>query len=181
MSDAELATIKEAVGVSARSLDMFSVTQSISENVSMLEALYILAVDQRRALAVVDSTGAMRCEVSVTDLHLLTQASFTDLRLGVWEWLSRHSRKAMQPACVRIEATLGSVIALLALKRRHRLWVLDDKGVPTHVVSATDVLRALCPGSTSVDHRANSGDTEVSSLWRRWEDDSEDVAKKFAF
>ena len=180
LKPADIAKIKDAARTPVAELNLFRPAQSISGQCSMLEALYTLAADARRAVSVEDESGAMICELSVSDLHLLSGASFADLRLSVSTWLTKHSQRALTPPCVRNDVAYGSVVMLLAVGGRHRLWVLDDAGKATHVITNTDVLRAV-GDRNAVDMRAVSGDTDIGALWRRTESNDDSLSGKFCF
>lgn len=61
--------------------------------------------------------------------------------------------------------TLSQVARAIASKGLHRLWVVDEKGRPSHVISLTDVMRLLSTAD-QVDARKAGGDTDLRQLWR---------------
>jgi len=146
-------------------LHLFKIAESIPSSTSMFGAMEALARTQRQGLAVVNPGGVLVGDISVTDLHDLPEANFSSLNMEVVHWLRAFSSTALTPPTTSNEVSLGTLIETFATKKTHRLWVVDDEGHPTHVVSLTDVLAAFSSGD-HVDQRMASGDTAISHLWR---------------
>lgn len=149
----------------ARDLNLFQVVKTISSQTSMIHAMKELAACLRQGLAIVDASGVLVGDISVSDLHDLPEANLSSLNMTVVHWLQAFSTASLNPPTTTIDATLGELIIRFTKEKVHRLWVIDGEGLPTHVVSLTDILAALSSGDT-VDDRKASGDTHISLLWR---------------
>eukprot|EP01062_Namystynia_karyoxenos_P081667 TRINITY_DN9016_c0_g1_i1.p1 TRINITY_DN9016_c0_g1~~TRINITY_DN9016_c0_g1_i1.p1 ORF type:complete len:716 (+),score=126.79 TRINITY_DN9016_c0_g1_i1:96-2150(+) len=96
------------------------------------------------ALAIVDGNGVLLGNLSVSDLRQFR--SFRDLALAALSDLSRFvAGQGGQAELVRVPvgATLRDVVDLCVRARVTRVYVTDDEGRPTSVVTHSDVLRLV--------------------------------------
>jgi len=103
---------------------------------SAITAFKLLADNFVSAVPIVDKQGVLAGTLSVSDLKLV-QDDLSPLLLSALQY------KAIQeprPAIVCApDATLGSVIAILANSNVHRVWVVDPQQKPISVISITNV------------------------------------------
>jgi CBS domain-containing protein len=53
--------------------------------------------------------------------------------------------KALRPISCSKSDTIEDVVKLMALNRVHRVWIVDEQGKPTGVVSMTDMFPVFSP------------------------------------
>lgn len=123
---------------------------------------------QISGLAVVSDDGALIASTSASDLKLyIKDPSVGSLTLTIREFLDairQHDLGSKDPViALRASDPLHIAVERLAETKKHRLFVVDDKGKPIRVISLTDVIRGLPgvdlhPGRTSGGSRSNSND-----------------------
>lgn len=105
-----------------------------------VEALSFATSQGVSAVAVIGDSGVLVGSLSVSDLRACAGAgALASLALPVREFLAGQRLVTCAP-----DALLSAVVARLAAERVHRLWVVDSDGVPSGVVTLTDVLRVMC-------------------------------------
>ncbi len=159
------AELAATAAIPAASLGLLRKCITFPASEPLLKALAALAQSSRRAFALVDEEGKFVGELSTSDLHNFPDANFSTLLMPAGEWIAKFSPSSLNPVCTTLSSTFGQVVELLASKRLHRLWIVNEEGEPTHIVSLTDVMRVLTSGD-AVDSRMASGDADITKLWR---------------
>jgi len=109
-----------------------------------IHAFHQMWTNKVSALAVVDNSGVIVANISISDLRGLNQENFASLLLPVLEFITKYLPQfKIPPLCVRESDTLETVLLKLAATKTHRVWVTDDNGKPNGVVSLTDVMLLL--------------------------------------
>jgi len=136
----------------------------VLENQTAYEAFRIMKERNMTGLAVINSNGALLGNISISDLKLISYRpsywSFlsktvveylqairsnpdTKIRSHVFALLEDSSSKYPLVLKCRPHHSLGFVIRMLAYYRVHRLYVVDDLGIPSGVITLTDILKEL--------------------------------------
>ena len=110
---------------------------SISEDLTLEEALKILVHNRLTALPVVEESGAM--VGIITDFDIMIQMSAQhEVSLTTFQEKIRFSKK---PVTVPEEATLDQVLNLLIEKKMRRVPVVDHAGKLTGIISRRDIMK----------------------------------------
>ena len=99
------------------------------------------------SLGIVDESGSLVANLSVTDLRWLNHdqklpAIFLPVMLFLHEVHGENQPR--KPVVVDDTATLPVVVARLVETRVKRVWVIDGPGKPTGVITLTDVISKFC-------------------------------------
>jgi len=136
----------------------------VLENQTAYEAFKIMQERQLTGIAVINSSGTLLGNISISDLKLIGyQSTYWNLlsktvteylqairenpdsriRSHAFAMLEDSSSKYPLVLKCRPHHTLGFVIRMLVYYKVHRIYVVDDYGVPTGIITLTDVLREL--------------------------------------
>lgn len=121
---------------------------TVPETASALSAFRILYTRPVDAVGVVDANGALVANLSASDLRGLTIAELPSLLKPVGEYLkSRYHGHYLPPVTTTPQATLKSVMTLVASTGVHRVWVIDPQTkAQLGVVRLTDILKVFEKG-----------------------------------
>lgn len=114
---------------------------SLKDDNKMIDAFSAMSTSSIYGVAVVDNKGKLCGNVSATDVKGITNETFWKLELPIREFLSK--RQKLPLVVCGPEETVKEVIRLLAEKRVHRLYVIDDSGKPMNVITLTTVMKVL--------------------------------------
>jgi CBS-domain-containing membrane protein len=97
------------------------------------------------AVAVVDDEKKLVCTLSASDVKGLGQedCKFSRLLLNVDDYFIHRSGKLRTPVTCTMNNTLGTVLSKVTMFRIHRVWITDDNGVLSHVISLSDIISHL--------------------------------------
>eukprot|EP01098_Paradermamoeba_levis_P003107 TRINITY_DN1448_c0_g1_i1.p1 TRINITY_DN1448_c0_g1~~TRINITY_DN1448_c0_g1_i1.p1 ORF type:complete len:360 (+),score=102.24 TRINITY_DN1448_c0_g1_i1:89-1081(+) len=115
---------------------------TVLEDVSAVHAFHLMKENRVSAVGVVNHSGQLIANISISDLRGLTVDNFASLTLSVSEYLNQFKEKKPL-AILKEDSTLQEAILKLSSLKVHRLWVLDDLGRPAGLVSLTDVIVLL--------------------------------------
>eukprot|EP00456_Euglypha_rotunda_P026981 TRINITY_DN2163_c0_g1_i22.p1 TRINITY_DN2163_c0_g1~~TRINITY_DN2163_c0_g1_i22.p1 ORF type:complete len:612 (+),score=106.94 TRINITY_DN2163_c0_g1_i22:120-1955(+) len=125
---------------------------TVASTRTALSAFQSLTTRELSAAPVVDSSGVLIASLSLSDLRGISSEDVPDLLLSVEEFLKKvHGGKIPKPITIKKDDTLADIIPLIAKARVHRVWVVDDDGKPSDVVSLTDINSAIFLDNISVD------------------------------
>jgi len=116
---------------------------TIPAETTAIEAFQKMYKEDVSSLGIVDETGALIANLSVTDLRWLNHdeklpSIFFPVLLFLHE--VHGGDQPRKPVVVDDTATLPSVVARLVETRVKRAWVIDGAGKPTGVISLSDVI-----------------------------------------
>lgn len=131
-----------------RSSETHQVVQS-NLNETVFHTLQKMDRDRVQAVAVVDDSGRLQGNFSVSDLIHLDSAKMADLKLSVEDYLKKNSKWSLTPLAILNdkETMLAETIMLFSGIGVHRIWLvdspMDSSFTPSGVVSVTDVLQIV--------------------------------------
>jgi CBS-domain-containing membrane protein len=109
---------------------------TMSERASVKEACKMLVAKGVNAIALVDDSAVMR--------SCLTPGSFAELTSQHWidfsEPIGKFKVEGRDAGWVLATSTLESVLTHIVDSRVHRVWVLNDDGAPTRIITLTDII-----------------------------------------
>jgi len=96
-------------------------------------------------LAVVDDQGRVIANLSASNIRGISRRNFQVLRFPLGEFLRRDRRVGwwQTPIYVKASDPFGTVFFQFTSTGLHRQYILDDNNRPTHVITPTDMLKAL--------------------------------------
>jgi CBS domain-containing protein len=110
-------------------------------NMKAVEALRKMHSHDVHGIAVIDSTGILKATLSDDDLRGLTMESMDRLQLSVLEFIKlQNSDRIPEVFKVRPEMHLRQLMQVLSQRKLHRVFVEDDSGHLTGIITITDVL-----------------------------------------
>jgi len=114
-----------------------------------LEAFKSMHENRISAVAVVDESGRLVGNISVSDLKLIGYdgSLFTRLHYSVAQFMKLlaqdRGNKVEAPVCVTAGATFSDVVSKLVNSRIHRVYLVDSTFAPLGVLTQKEVLKAL--------------------------------------
>ncbi|KAH8555459.1 hypothetical protein BGW37DRAFT_477287 [Umbelopsis sp. PMI_123] len=138
---------------------------SVNADSPVLDALTLMSKYGVSSLAVVGPMGVLLGNISITDVKYVIKSKNSLLWNTCFQFVGIvRSKQGIDDGQdrypvfdVKLDTVLYQTVAKLIATRAHRLWVTDDRGRATGVVSLTDVLRVI----------AKSAGLSVSELRRR--------------
>jgi len=140
---------------------------TISAKAPVKDALKLLG--DVSSVAVVNNRGELIGNFSETQCRGLHRSHekkgghFEELFTPVQDFLVRESPKALRPVVGQQNDTLGDVIRMASKTRAHRIWIVDSKLRPIHIISLTDIMGLFASGEP-LNERQTAGD--IHTLWR---------------
>lgn len=116
---------------------------SVLETATVIQCLNTMRSSQVSTVAVLDQHGKLVANFSASDLRGVSSSFITFLHMEVREFLALKSTKSLNPCTVKKETTVQDVITTLSESRMHHIWVSDEEGRATGVITLTDVMAAL--------------------------------------
>jgi len=116
---------------------------SATEEEKVIDAFSAIATSSIYGIAIVNKEGVLCGNISATDVKGITYETFWKLELPIKDYLSE--RRRLPLVVCGPEDTIGEVVRLLAEKRVHRVYVIDDIGKPINVVTLTSIMKVLSP------------------------------------
>jgi len=143
----------------------------VSSKASVQTALEKLFLKEHDVLlssvAVVDGAEKLAGNFSASDLRSVGAEDLaSDIRstMTIEGYLRKHSPDSLVCRTVKLSDTFASVVAYVVKNHLHKVWVVDSDYKPTHVISLTDLIKAVSSGD-KVTPREISGDQDVTHLW----------------
>jgi CBS domain-containing protein len=99
----------------------------------------------REGVALVDNTGKLVANVSVSNIKGLTRANMQLLFRPLTDFLSRDRKRGwwQLPICATLDTTLEYLLLLFTATKVHRIYIIDDDGKPIGEVSLSDVIQKI--------------------------------------
>jgi len=104
------------------------------------EVLPILYEKKVSGVAVVNSEGKIVGNFSASDLAKLNLENFAGIYGPVFKFLQLEKQEL---SCLPAHAKLSEFVHLLATRKVHRVWIVDEVHKPIGLVSLTDVMRHI--------------------------------------
>jgi len=115
-----------------------------------IEAFKTMHENRVSAVAVVDANGKLVGNISVSDLKIIgfDGSMLARLYYPISQFLKllakdKGSSMVEAPICVSLQSQFREVMGKLVQSRIHRVYITDDSGVPTGVITQHEVLHAL--------------------------------------
>jgi CBS-domain-containing membrane protein len=139
-------TLKELDILKDSSEQVVSVDQSIPAN----QAFKKIADTNSTGIVVNDSQGRIVANLSAANIRGISRRNFQLLTRPLFEFLQRDRRRGWwtMPICIRETDTLEKCILQFGATKVHQMYVCDDNGKATNVVTLTDVLRQFVTQGT---------------------------------
>jgi len=129
-----------------RSMESHQVVQ-VMWTESVFDILKLMLKERVHAVALVDATGRLQGNFSLTDLMHIDSGSVCDIRLSGKDYLKKFSSCSLTPISFldNETANLAESLMLFSGMGIHRIWLVDSpvcaKFTPTGVFTVTDVLK----------------------------------------
>mmetsp|Transcript_7993 Transcript_7993/g.8820 ORF Transcript_7993/g.8820 Transcript_7993/m.8820 type:complete len:359 (+) Transcript_7993:54-1130(+) len=107
-----------------------------------IEAFYMLYLNNKSALPIVDNEGTLLANLSISDLRGISTRNFASLLLPVLEFISCQVSEFRPPITVDISDPFETVLLKLAATKVHRVWVKNNAEL-AGVISLTDVMKII--------------------------------------
>eukprot|EP01111_Echinosteliopsis_oligospora_P019718 TRINITY_DN966_c0_g1_i1.p1 TRINITY_DN966_c0_g1~~TRINITY_DN966_c0_g1_i1.p1 ORF type:complete len:314 (-),score=42.28 TRINITY_DN966_c0_g1_i1:20-961(-) len=111
---------------------------TIKEQEPVISGFKLLADNIISAVPIINSLGVVSGTLSTSDLKYLKDDTFTSLLLSARQYKDEQATNIPNTTCT-LNDTLSSVITNLASTNLHRIWVVNEKQQPIHVVSLTNI------------------------------------------
>jgi len=116
----------------------------VSDKDNALKGFLEMADEEVNAVAVLDDKGAIRANLSASELRGITQESLPFVMQPVLHFLETLSgKKPVSPITCQPEDKLRDVVKKTLENNVHRVWITDKQRKPVGVVTLTDVIRQL--------------------------------------
>jgi len=122
--------------------DSFQKLHSVPQSKITVDAFREMVASHISSVAVVDEKGKLVGSLSARDVRFFLDAPQDTIELPLSEFLSKIQTFPGYVSCSSGH-TLRHTITLMKGADTHRVWIVDDKGVPTGVFSISDVMRFL--------------------------------------
>lgn len=120
----------------------------VHQDSSTFEAFKLMDKHSLHGIALVDGAGVITGNTSASDLKLYMKDQSMNLSaLHIFDFLKK-VRQAEEPAVapvmrVKPTDTLDRAVGMLCSTKRHRIFVVDDKGRPQRIISLTDIIATI--------------------------------------
>jgi CBS-domain-containing membrane protein len=138
LSPSSQKTLKELGILKNSSEQVISVDQSIPA----YQAFKKISDTNSTGIVVNDAQGRIVANLSAANIRGISRRNFQLLRRPLFEFLQRDRRRGWwtMPICIRESDTLEKCILQFGSTKVHQMYVCDDNGKATNVVTLTDVL-----------------------------------------
>jgi len=117
---------------------------TITSEARAINAFYQMWTNNVSSIGVVDKSGSLLANLSISDLRGLKQENFQVLLLPVLEFIEVFVKdKVIPPITVTFQSTFEYVLLKLAATHSHRVWVVDNNNRPVGIISLTDIILLL--------------------------------------
>jgi len=108
-------------------------------------------------IAVVDSDGRIVANLSATNIRGISRRNFQLLNRPLFEFLQRDRRRGWwtMPITIRHTDTLEKAVLQFCATKVHQLYIVDNEGKPSAVVTPTDLLKHFIESQNSVQETTN--------------------------
>lgn len=115
---------------------------TIKDDDYILDALLVMNKQKVNAVGVVREDGKICGHFSASDVRGFSKDNLVTFTLDAQHWLESHSAKSLHVKTVRPWTSLTDLAKTMG-HGVHSVWVVDEEGRPTGIVSKTDVCAAL--------------------------------------
>jgi CBS-domain-containing membrane protein len=123
---------------------------TVDQTIPAHQAFKKIADSNSTGIVVLDSEGRIVANLSASNIRGISRRNFQLLSRPLFEFLQRDRRRGWwtMPICIRETDTLEKCILQFGATKVHQMYVCDDNGKPTNVVTLTDVLRQFVSQGT---------------------------------
>lgn len=123
---------------------------TVDQTLTAQEAFKKIADSNTSGVVVSDSEGRIVANLSASNIRGISRRNFQLLSRPLFEFLQRDRRRGWwtMPICIRETDTLEKCVLQFGATKVHQMYVCDDNGKPTNVVTLTDVLRQFVSSGT---------------------------------
>jgi CBS-domain-containing membrane protein len=123
---------------------------SVDQSRPASDAFKKIADTNSSGIVVCDSEGRMVANLSASNIRGISRRNFQLLSRPLFEFLQRDRRRGWwtMPICVRESDSLEKCILQFGATKVHQMFICDDNGMATNVITLTDVLRQFLDQGT---------------------------------
>jgi CBS domain-containing protein len=121
---------------------------AVVESEALIKAFSAIVETQYTGLAVIDSKGGLVSNISASDLRGLTMENFDRLNVPIHQFVSMKAKKEL--VTCRPKDTVETVMEKMVTNRVHRVYVVDDQGRPSNVITMTTIMRVFSTPSENI-------------------------------
>lgn len=116
---------------------------SVEQNIPAYLAFKKISETNSTGIVVNDSKGRIVANLSAANIRGISRRNFQLLRRPLFEFLQRDRRRGWwtMPICVRETDSLEKCILQFGASKVHQMYLCDEDGKATNVITLTDVLR----------------------------------------
>jgi CBS-domain-containing membrane protein len=113
---------------------------SVNESTSALHGFYVIYQEQIGAIAVINNSSVLVNTLSASDIKGLQESDLKDLLLPIPQY---RSKRGLPERTVRVtvNSTLEECLKTLIDSKVHRIWLCDNEGKVTSVITMSDIIR----------------------------------------
>jgi len=102
-----------------------------------------IAEENTSAVAVTDKDGRIVANLSATNIRGVSRRNFHLLNRPLFEFLQRDRRRGWwtMPITIRESDSLEKAVLQFCSTRVHQMYIVDDEGKPTAIVTPTDLIK----------------------------------------
>jgi len=120
----------------------------INKDLPAIDAVELMHEKCVFCLPLVDNDGKLFAHLSMSDFKslILVEEDFHDLLLPVHVFVTRYhqiTNKSTEIISAPSTATIQDVVAILAKERVHQVYLVNENGIPTNVISMTNVCHRI--------------------------------------
>lgn len=116
---------------------------SVNENAIAVDVLKLMFDKKISGVPVVDDTGRIVCNFSVTDLTHLKPSNFPSLSLNIIDFIKQLYGMIKPPVCIQRTDSVELLLYKFFVFKVHRVYVVDTSFKVNGVVTLTDVMQLL--------------------------------------
>jgi CBS domain-containing protein len=124
-----------------KKIKKLSFVVSVGPHAKMLDVLTLMVKRNLTGVAVINTTGTLIGNISVSDLKYLVEDLLDNMLLTVSEFLEKVPRRSL--VTVPSTASLGDVIEKLAVEGTYRCYVVEKDMYPVAVITLSDIISAV--------------------------------------
>jgi CBS domain-containing protein len=123
---------------------------SVDQTIPAYQAFKKIADTNSTGIVVNDSQGRIVANLSAANIRGISRRNFQLLTRPLFEFLQRDRRRGWwtMPICIRETDTLEKCILQFGATKVHQMYVCDENGKATHVVTLRDVVRQFITQGT---------------------------------
>lgn len=113
---------------------------SVKDTDTVFTTLELLASKKHQSVAIVDTSGKLVGNFSVTDMRALDTMDKKQFEANVLDFLKATSPRSLSPCAVKEQQTIYAALETVVREKIHGIWIVDGDGKPTSRVSLSDII-----------------------------------------